>query len=157
MNAEPERPPVVRKGAPPAHNGYDRPRRDDINDAGGYVPMPEVQCGRYLVDMLFRIGPGKKDGPLESGDLLNWQTLLGLEWTPWEAETLFKMSQAYVAEAHGATKHDALPPWKEAVPMWRWVQNQKAEKALDRFERKQDRLDKHREKLKKKESNGNRQ
>lgn len=118
---------------------YGRPRRQDIEEAGGYVPTPELLAGQYLVDLLFRIGPGKKDGPLEPEDLVHWQALLGMTLQPWEAEALYRMSQGYLAEIHSAVKHDAPPPWKDAVLMWRWVQNWKAERRMDKLEETEDR------------------
>lgn len=119
--------------------------------------MPELSSGEHMVSWLFRIGPGKKDGPLEAGDLRDWEHLLGIEWTPWQAETLYRMSQAYVSEMHAAQKHDAVPPWKPAVPMWQWVRNQKAERALDRFEEAEERRARFLERKQQRERNGDRQ
>lgn len=101
--------------------------------------MPPLSQGEYLVDLLFRIGPVKKDGALEGPDLRDWEYLMGIELSPWEAEALAKMSNGYAAEMHAAVKPDAPPPWPAAVPMWRWVKNQKAERALDKFEEREER------------------
>ena len=50
-----------------------------------------------------------------------------------------ELSRAYMAESFAARDYNAQPPWEEAVLMWRWVRNQRAEKSLDRFERQADR------------------
>lgn len=113
--------------------------------------MPPLENGRHLLDLLFRWGPGKKDGPLEAPDIESWSRQWGIELEPWEVETLSQMSQAYMAELHGASKPDAPPPWPDAAPMWRWVKNYKAERALDKFEERQARTEK------RKARNGDRQ
>lgn len=107
--------------------------------------MPELEHGQYLVDLLFRIGPFQKDAPLDMLVLVAWQQA-GIELSLWESETLIRLSQAYMAEAHAATKPNADPPWEEAVPMWRWVRNYKAERKLDQYENRVDRLARHKEK-----------
>lgn len=119
--------------------------------------MPDLIAGRYLVDLLWKIGPLKTGGPLEGPDLESWMRMLGIDAQPWEIETLFQMSQAYAVESQQATKHDAQPAWKEAVPMWRWVRNQRAERAIDRFESVEDRIERRRKRQQEKDRNGNRQ
>lgn len=100
--------------------------------------MPELEHGQHLVDLLFRIGPIKRESPIEMVDIGAWMGA-GLELSLWEAETLIRMSQAYMGESHLATKPNAEPPWEDAIPMWRWVRNYKAERALDKYEREADR------------------
>lgn len=110
-----------------------------------------------MVDLLFRWGPGKKDGPLEPADLVNWQALTGVELTAWQAETLYRMSEAYVVEIGQAVKHDAPCPWPEGEAMWRWVQRHRAERKLDREDIIADQLEKRRKLRKEKPRNGDRQ
>jgi hypothetical protein len=148
INATPEPAPQTGKPRPQAPG---RPRREDIEAAGGYVPMPSIEQGKYLVDLLFRWGPGKSGGPLDAPDIKAWCDLEGMELHPWETLIVHRLSQAYVAEMQQAMKHDAPPPWPDAVPMWRWVRNQKAERALDKYEERQARQQK------RKARNGDRQ
>lgn len=86
-----------------------------------------------MVDYLFEFGPTKGEGALEPEQLLAWQTLLGIEWEPWESRLLVKLSRAYLGETHRATKRDAPPPWEIFEKPWRWVQQKKSERRLDAF------------------------
>lgn len=98
--------------------------------------MPPIRWGQYLLDYLWEIGPTKKDGPIEAQDLLAWAQLLGIEWEPYEAKLLVHLSKMYLGESHSASKREAPCPWPEFEKAWRWARNQKAEKSLDREERR---------------------
>lgn len=98
--------------------------------------MPPVEWGQYLLDYLWEFGPTKKDGPLEPNDLIGWEHLLGVEWEPFESRLLIQLSKTYLSESHSASKREAPCPWPEFEPAWRWARNQKAEKSLDREERR---------------------
>lgn len=95
--------------------------------------VPPIADGGYLIEYLFELGPTNGDHALTAGDLVHYQTLTGIEWTPHQASTLLKLSRAYIGEMHAATKHDAPPPWKKFERPWRWIQMQQAEKRLDAF------------------------
>lgn len=69
------------------------------------------------------------DGP----QLVAWERLLGIEWQPWQAELLVRLSREYLGEMHRATKRDAMPPWEKFERPWRWVQKQLGERRLDAF------------------------
>lgn len=103
--------------------------------------MPDIEGLEYLVEYLFRMGPASKDGPLEMREVQSWAPVLtGYdEWPGWQAELFVRLSREYCGEQHRASKRDAEPPWPEAVKMWRWVQNQKAEKSWDREEKRAER------------------
>lgn len=107
-----------------------------IQEAGLPQQMPPVDWGQYLIDYLWKFGPTKKDWPLGAEDLVAWEHLLGIEWEPFESETLIALSKAYLGESHSATKREAPCPWPEYEKAWRWARNQKAERALDREERR---------------------
>jgi len=94
---------------------------------------PPVTDGSYLIEYLFEMGPTNGDHALTAGDLVHYQTLTGIEWTPHQARTLLKLSRAYIGEMHAATKHDAPPPWQKFERPWRWIQMQQAERRLDAF------------------------
>lgn len=101
--------------------------------------MPDMPGAEYLLERLFWGGPVKKDGPLEEMDVEARGRLLGIEWEPWEAEALLRMSQGYFGEMQTASKWDAPPPWPDAVRMWQWVRNQRAERTWDRLEQEKTR------------------
>lgn len=115
-----------------------RMRRQDIEAETGEIVTPEVGAGQHLVEMLFQVGPFRGDLPLSEADLEAWERRRGIELPPWQAELVVDMSKAYMAEMHAAKNYHAAPPWPDAVPMWRWVRNQKAERAWDRKEKESD-------------------
>lgn len=96
---------------------------------------PPLESGQYLLDYFFKIGPSNGDKPLDGPNLVSWEHLLGIEWTPYQATTLLEMSKAYLAESVTATKRDAPPPWEKFEAPWRWVQRQVGERRLDAFMR----------------------
>lgn len=61
----------------------------------------------YLIEWLFEIGPTTGGGVTETAlgyrDLAAWQSVTGIDLTPWEGATLRKMSQAYLGERLAAT------------------------------------------------------
>lgn len=104
-------------------------RRHDFEEVMGHVPMPEIGTGKFLVDILFQVGPAKGDGPIEESVLESWERRRGIELKPWQADAILMMSRAYMSETHKASRWNAPPPWPRAAGMWRWVQNKKAESA----------------------------
>lgn len=109
-------------------------RRVDIEDVLGGIPSPELE-GRYFIDVLFAVGPAHADRPISEGDLEPYERRRGIEFHPWQAELLVRMSQAYLSETHAAQKYDAQPPWPEAEKMWQYVRNTLAERSWDRLEK----------------------
>lgn len=95
--------------------------------------MPPLHAGAYLVDYLFRIGPTNGDKALSGPDLVAWEHLLGIQWQPYQAELLARLSKEYLGEMHQATKRDATPPWEAFEKPWRWVQRQAGERRLNAF------------------------
>lgn len=95
--------------------------------------MPPLEFGAYLVDYLFEFGPVKGEGPIDGQDLVAWEHLLGIEWQPWQARLLVRLSRAYLGEMHAAVKRDAKPPWPGAARQWRMVQRRMEERRLDAF------------------------
>lgn len=104
-----------------------------MEGAGVDVLMPPIEGGQYLIDYLFEFGPVKSGGPIDAADLVAWQTLLGVEWQPWQARLLIRLSRAYQAEMYAATKRDAKSPWAGAEKSWRAVQRRSEERRLDAF------------------------
>ena len=95
--------------------------------------MPPLASGHHMIEYLFKIGPVKGETALDGQELVAWERLLGIEWTPWQAELLVRLSRAYLGEMHRATKRDAKPPWEAFAAPWRWVQRHREERRLDAF------------------------
>lgn len=101
-------------------------RRVEVEEVLGYVPAPDIGAGKFLVGILFQVGPTKAEGPLEESALEPWEKRRGIELKPWQADAILAMSRAYLAESHAAGQWNAIPPWPPAVRMWQWVQGKKA-------------------------------
>lgn len=99
--------------------------------------MPVTHGGEHLLAYFFEMGPTTADGSLGMAEVQAWAgPLTGRdEWEPWQARLFVRLSRVYSAEQHRARSPDALPSWPYAVKMWRWVQNQMAERSFDRLER----------------------
>lgn len=100
-------------------------RRLDVEDVLGRVPMPEVDAGMFLIDLLFQVGPIKGEMPLTEGDLEPWERRRGIELSPWQAELVVEMSQAYMKHMHAGKEISALSPWPKSMKMWQYVMEQK--------------------------------
>lgn len=97
--------------------------------------MPDATGGEDLLGYFFEFGPSGTDGPVAIGEILKWGGALGIKWQPWQSRLFLRLSREYCAQQHAARPESALPPWPPAVNMWRWVENQKRERALDAWER----------------------
>lgn len=75
-----------------------------------YPPNP----AEYITDWLFEIGPVAAGamGPVPIGwqDMAAWERLTGNELDPWEARTIRRLSQAYVAQAYEAENLNCPEP-----------------------------------------------
>lgn len=90
-------------------------RREDLAARGLPIEMPPLEWGQYLLDYLFEFGPtmaaGMGSGPLTAVEISAWQDLLGIEFEPWEARLLRRLSNEYLGESYAATKRDRPPPF----------------------------------------------
>lgn len=102
-------------------------RRLDVEDVLGHVPMPDIEAGMYLIDLLFKVGPVRGEMPLVESDLEPWERRRGVELAPWQADTVLDMSQAYLRQMHVAREPSALSPWPKARNMWKYVCDKKHE------------------------------
>jgi hypothetical protein len=87
----------------------------------GYVPMPQLEVGMYLLDVLFRVGPVRNETALTEGDLEPWERRRGIELAPWQADLILDLSKAYFTEMHAARNRNALCPWATGRGMWKYV------------------------------------
>lgn len=87
--------------------------------------------GEYLIALLFKLGPARSERPLDDLDLEAWERRRGIQLEPWQADLIVDMSKAYLSEMFAAREHSAVPPWKPAVGMWRYVQERKVIQAQE--------------------------
>jgi len=98
--------------------------------------MPPLEWGRYLVDYLFEFGPtmaaGMGAGPLMPSEVEAAQRLLGVQFQPWEARLLLRLSREYLEESHRATEQNCPAPWHdpEALDADRIVTAKRLEQAM---------------------------
>lgn len=100
-----------RNGAP------QKSRREQIEADGREPPMPPLDWGDYLVEYLFEIGPtlptGMGSAPLTPPVIESAQRLFGIEFRPWEARLLLRLSREYLAESLKATEENCPQPWRD--------------------------------------------
>lgn len=89
------------------------------NKDDGYLPdMPPVECGEYLLNYLFEIGPVLHGGmggiPLTNAEIDAWQRNMSIRLSPWESRALHHLSRIYLAEHQAASDPKRSAPWKES-------------------------------------------
>ncbi|EPR09869.1 hypothetical protein M527_07005 [Sphingobium indicum IP26] len=69
----------------------------------------------YLVDWLSEVGPlsatGMGPASLAWSEIRDWQSLIGIELTPWEARTLHRLSRDFHHQMQWAKKPNCPPPY----------------------------------------------
>lgn len=106
------------KGKPPARRrAQQKTRRDALQERGIEPRMPPLEWAGHLVEYLFEFGPtmaaGMGSGPLTPSEIEAAQRLLGIQFQPWEARLLLRLSREYLAESHRATEQSCAPPWQD--------------------------------------------
>lgn len=111
-------------------------RREALRSSKTPIEMPPLEWGGYLLDYLFEFGPtvpaGMSAGPVTGAELMAWQELLGIEFQPWEARLLRRLSSEYLDESHKATARDCPPPFGTA-PVLRMVRANDMQRCIDQF------------------------
>jgi hypothetical protein len=89
-------------------------RRKRLDDEGRDIPMPPI-ASEYLIEHLLDVGPtiagGMGESALSHAELRAYQQNTGVEFTPWEARTLRRLSFDYLQQSHESTKIDCPAPW----------------------------------------------
>lgn len=83
-----------------------------MNDDDFTPEMPTIEA-RYLIDLLFEIGPSIGEHALTHFEIESFQRNTGICLSGWESRTLKTLSNEYMAELYKARKPDAQPPWKD--------------------------------------------
>jgi hypothetical protein len=75
---------------------------------------------QYLVDYLMEVGPTMPGGfgpaPLSYSELRAWQDTMGIQLTPWEAQTLRRLSTTWIVSSRAAEAPDCPPPYAYQRP-----------------------------------------
>lgn len=80
-----------------------------------WAPLPQVECGGYLLRYLQEVGPvltfGMGATPVTFSEIAAWEGAKGLELQPWESQMLRRLSREYLAQSQRSTAHDCPAPW----------------------------------------------
>jgi hypothetical protein len=74
--------------------------------------MPPLDAGEHLIDYLFRVGPSIAGEVLTFQEIQAWSEASGVVLDGWEAETLRRMSGAYLAEYQAASDLARPAPYR---------------------------------------------
>jgi hypothetical protein len=78
--------------------------------------MPEIKDGKYLLDLLFSIGPAIAGYPLTFAELQAWQQSNSIKLDGFEANTIRRLSVAYVSEYNAASDPKRPAPFVKQAP-----------------------------------------
>lgn len=91
--------------------GHDEPRSENIK-----YELPDIDGGYDLIDHLDSLGFARNTGyglaPIDYQEIKSWQNQQGLNLTPWEVETLFKLSSVYADMSTRAQDKKCPPPYE---------------------------------------------
>jgi hypothetical protein len=73
--------------------------------------MPPTELAGYLIGHLWAAGPATGEAVISSGELRDYQHNMGVALSPWECQTLRRLSGEYLGESFRATKPDCECPW----------------------------------------------
>lgn len=102
--------------------------------AGGYFEpdMPDPGAAAYLLGHLWAAGPTLGDQVLTQGELRHYQENTGIRLTPWECNTLRRLSGEYLSESCKAKDSDCPPPFAESADAQR-LRRAQVRRKLSRF------------------------
>ena len=104
------------------------------------LPLPPLECGRYLIDLLGEAGTTMTTGmgtiPLSYQEISAWLQLSQRDLLWWEIQTIKEMSRAYTAELNNSTDADSEMPYNAAPEMSRDQIEQKAINILSSFKKR---------------------
>lgn len=86
--------------------------------AGQEPALPPLQAGEHIIGHLFDAGPVLHTGmgpvPLSWSELATWQGVTGVELTPWEVQTVRRLSAEYISTQQAAEDPSMPPPYAVA-------------------------------------------
>lgn len=90
-------------------------RWEQMQKDGIAADLPDAGAAEYLIGYLFEVGPAMQGGMASAvvtyEEMRAWMRTAGVELSPWEARTLRRLSNTYVAESHLATAPSCPPPF----------------------------------------------
>lgn len=90
------------------------PRITSMIAKGQPILLPDIVAA-YLTEWLMEIGPtvagAMGEAPIGWRDLSAWQENIGIELDPFEARTIRRMSEVYLAQRHDARKPACPAPY----------------------------------------------
>jgi hypothetical protein len=77
--------------------------------------MPEIKDGKYLLDLLFSIGPAIAGYPLTFAELQAWQQSNSIKLDGFESNTIRRLSVAYLSEYNAASDPARPAPYRRII------------------------------------------
>jgi len=92
--------------------GETQSRSKNLDPGDSRLKLPKHENGAYLLGMLSELGFARS-GPdsIDYQEIAAWCNVTDTELTAWEAETLHKLSDAYVVQLHRSKDSNAEPPY----------------------------------------------
>lgn len=87
---------------------------DSASDEYFEPDMPDAGAAGYLLAHFWQVGPTVGEGAITAGELRDYQSNNGIQLSPWECNTLRRLSIDYLNETHRATDPDCPPPFGDS-------------------------------------------
>jgi hypothetical protein len=92
--------------------GEKEQRAKQLDPQDSRLKLPDHAQGAYLIEMLSQIGFARQGpAPIDYQEIAAWCSLTDTDLTPWEADTLHKLSESYVVQLHRSKDANAEPPY----------------------------------------------
>jgi len=93
-------------------DGEKEQRSRQLDPKDSRLKLPDHAQGAYLIEMLSQIGFARQGPePIDYQEIAAWCSLTDTDLTPWETETLHKLSESYVVQLHRSKDANAEPPY----------------------------------------------
>jgi hypothetical protein len=111
LGAAPDKPESDKSSAPSKTRA--QIMKDSARDEDFEPDMPDAGDASYLLGHFWQVGPTVGDGAITSAELRDYQANMGIQLSPWECNTLRRLSIEYMNESQRATKRDCKAPWQD--------------------------------------------
>lgn len=88
-------------------------RREEFESNNQAVEAPDCSAA-YILDYLLELGMTIGEHALTHSEIRAWMQNTGIDLSSWEAQTLKKLSEAYLSMTFEAKKNDSETPWEDA-------------------------------------------
>lgn len=138
LNAVPDPPPKAKRD--PRSRGERFRAEEESGATRPELISPEIEPGlSYMLGYLFAVGPSCGGEVLSFQEIRAWSDQTGHVLDAWEAETLQRLSRAYLVEYHAASAADRPMPGAEKVQKAKPTRSEISQRISDAFARLEER------------------